>query len=409
MPSSNIGKVFRGDFLKFWIGQLISNFGDNFFFMGLLAIILYRMNLGAGYVGLLMVMMAIPTLVFGPIAGSYVDRWNRKHTMIAADIIRGFIVLSLLFYSDLWYIYASIFMLATASRFFYPAESAIIPDIVEKDVLMSANSFSQTTYMLASIIGPGIGAAMIGMLGIDSVFLFDGISFFISALSLFIMRFSGRVERKDGGRNVWKETVEGIRFSFRTPIIRTIMLYVFVLLLFFGGTNPLFVVFIRDVLHMDLFQMGIVQGIQGSGALIASITVGIVGGAFSKRNMILGASLTIGLSLCVLTLIPNPFIMYQAMAFFGISSVFFNTPFTTLIQEAAPDNIRGRVFGAFGSLIQVAVLTSMVVESVAASVFGASAVIFSVGLMVSLFSLAFFSVKKNREIFDRGEMKSTGS
>ena len=79
-----------------------------------------------------------------------------------------------------------------------------------------------------------------------------------------------------------------------------------------------------------------------------------------------------------------------------------------MIQEAAPDNIRGRVFGAFGSLIQVAALTSMAVESVAASVFGASAVIFSVGLMASLFSLAFFSVKKNREIFDRAE-RATGS
>ena len=398
--NSNIRRVFRGDFLRFWIGQLISNFGDNFFFMGLIAIILYRMRLGAGYIGLLMVMMAVPTLVFGPIAGSYVDRWNRKHTMMAADIIRGFIVLSLLFYSELWYLYASIFMLATASRFFYPAESAIIPDIVEKDVLMSANSFSQTTYMLASIIGPGIGAAMIGIFGIDSVFLFDGISFFISALSIFIMRFSGKVEKKDGEKNVWKETIEGIRFSFRTPIIRRIMFYVFILLLFFGGTNPLFTVFIRDVLHMGLFQMGIIQGLQGAGALIASITVGIIGGAFSKRNMILGASLTIGSALCIIVIFPNPLVMYQAMAFFGISSVFFNTPFTTLIQEAAPDSIRGRVFGAFGALMQIAILTSIAVESVAASIFGVSVVMFSVGLVVSIFSLAFFSVKKNREIFE---------
>ncbi len=396
---SNLRRVFRGDFSKLWVGQLISNFGDNFFYIGLMATILYRMKLGAEYLGLLMVMMAVPTLVFGPIAGSYVDRWNRKHVMIVADILRGMIVLSLVFYAELWYIYGSIFMLAVVSRFFYPAQTAIIPDIVDKDVLMSANSFSQTTYMLSAILGPALGAALIGFFSIDFVFFFDGISFFISAFFILIMRFSGAVKNRKKKENVWKETLEGISFSRKSPVIRGIMIYVFVLMLFFGGFSPLFMIFIRDVLKLGLFQLGVLQGLQGVGSLIASLVIGILGAAFSKKNMVFGASLTIGATLSVLVIFPYPFVAFQAMAFFGISVVFFNTPLTTLLQEAAPDNIRGRVFGAFGALMQVAALTSMAVESIAAGILGVSIVMFFVGILTITFSLAFFSKKKNREIF----------
>ena len=97
---SNIRRIFNRDFTKLWIGQLISNFGDNFFYMGLMATILYVLDLDAKYLGFLMVMIAVPTLIFGPIAGSYVDRWNRKHLMAVADVLRGFIVLSLVFYHE---------------------------------------------------------------------------------------------------------------------------------------------------------------------------------------------------------------------------------------------------------------------------------------------------------------------
>ncbi len=371
--------------------------------MGLMAIILFRMRLDAGYLGLLMVMMAIPTLIFGPIAGTYVDRWNRKHTMMMADILRGLIVLSLIFYAQLWYIYASIFMLATVSRFFYPAQSAIIPDIVEKDILLSANSFSQTTYMLSAILGPAIGAALVGIFGIDSVFLFDGLSFFISAFFIFLMRYSGAIkgmkDRKKSERNLWKETADGIRFSMKNPVVRTIMIFVFVLVLFFGGFDPLFMIFIRDILNMGLFNLGILMSMQGISSLLASLVIGIVGAAFSKKNMVLGASLTIGSTASVLVLFPYPFVAFQAMAFFGIGTVFFSTPLTTLLQEAVPDTIRGRVFGTFGAIMQIASLSSMAVESIAADLFGVREVMFTVGFSVVVFSAAFFSKKKNREMF----------
>ena len=401
VKTSNIRRIFNGDFTKLWIGQLISNFGDNFFYMGLMATILYILELDAKYLGFLMVMIAIPTLLFGPIAGSYVDRWNRKHVMAVADILRGLIVLSLVFYHELWYIYGSVFMLATVSRFFYPAQSAIIPDIVDEDVLMSANSFSQTTYMLASILGPAIGAGLIGIFGVQSVFFFDGISFFISSIFIMSMAFSGIVERKDSTMAVWSETIEGIKFSFRHPVIKGVMVYVFMLILFFGGFGPIYMVFIRDVLHMGLFQMGVLEGLQGVGALIASITIGIVGSVFSKKSMVFGANMTLAGMVMLLVLFPYPWVAFQTLAFFGVSMVFFNTPITTLLQESAPDEMRGRVFGAFGAIMQIASLTSTGVETMAADIIGVSKVMLSVAVMGLIFGLVFFSFRKNREIFEQ--------
>ncbi len=397
---SGMRQVFNRDFTKLWIGQLISNFGDNFFYMGLMATILYVLKLDASYLGMLMVMMAIPTLIFGAVAGTYVDRWNRKRVMIVADILMGLIVLSLVFYNELWYIYASMFMLATVSRFFYPAQSAIIPDIVEDEVLMSANSLSQTTYMLASILGPALGASLIGFFGIRSVFLFDGISFFISAAFILSMRFSGEVEKKEVRTGVWGETAEGIKFAWKNPVIRGIIIYVFVLMLFFGGFGPLYMIFIRDVLHMGLFQLGVLEGLQGTGALIASITIGLVGSAYSKKSMVLGANIVMGGMVMLLVMFPEPWVAFQVLSFFGVGMVFFNTPLTTLLQESAPDEIRGRVFGAFGAIMQIASLISMAAETMLADIAGVSMVMFSVGLMALIFGLVFFSFRKNREIFE---------
>ncbi len=398
---SNIRRIFNRDFTKLWIGQLISNFGDNFFYMGLMATILYVLDLDAKYLGFLMVMIAVPTLIFGPIAGSYVDRWNRKHVMAVADVLRGFIVLSLVFYHELWYIYGSVFMLATVSRFFYPAQSAIIPDIVDEDVLMSANSFSQTTYMLATILGPAMGAALIGMFGLRSVFLFDGISFFVSSMCIMWMSFSGEVKRTNEKKEVWHETAEGIKFSFRHPVIKGVMLYIFILILFFGGFGPLYMVFIRDVLHMNLFQMGVLEGLQGVGSLIGSITIGVMGSAFSKKSMVFGANMTLAGMVVLLVLFPYSWVAFQTLSFFGIAMVFFNTPVTTLLQESAPDEIRGRVFGAFGAIMQIATLLSMGVETVLADAVGVSSVMLAVGILGLLFGLSFFSFKKNRAVFEQ--------
>jgi len=401
MAMSNIRRTLRGDFLKLWIGQLISNFGDQFFFMAIIGIILFDRGMGAEYAALMMVAMSVPALIFGPIAGSYVDRWNRKKTMIVADILRATIVFSLIFYGEIWYMFLSLFILSSLSRFFFPARNAIIPQIVDEELLLSANSMSQMTNMLSMIIGPAIGAAIVGILGGDTAILLDVVSFFMSALFIYVMRYSGAVEGKvETAKRLWKETTDGLKFCWQNRIIRHMLLMTAIIMAFLGGLNPIFMIYIRDVLGMNLMGFGIIDSAQGLGSLIASIALTVIGSAFSKKSIVFSGIMMVSIPVMLITFVHHTFIVIETLSLVGIGVVFFDTPITTLMQEAAPDRIRGRVFGAFGAILQVAILVSMGIEGVLADMLGATTVIFYAGLLSVLFTIFFFSFRSVRSSFD---------
>ncbi len=401
MAKSNILRTLKGDFLKLWIGQLISNFGDQFFFMAVIGIILFDRGLGAEYAALMMVAMSVPALIFGPIAGSYVDRWNRKTVMIVADILRAIIVLSLLFYGEIWYMFVSLFMLSTVARFFFPARNAIIPHTVDEELLLSANSMSQMTNMVSMIIGPALGAAIVGILGGDTAIMLDVVSFFLSALFIAVIKYGGEVEGKtETAKKIWRETAEGLKFCWQNPVIRHLLLFTAITMAFFGGLNPLLIIYMRDVLHLNLMGFGITDTAQGIGSVLAALTLAVIANTFSKRSTVLGGALLVSFSTVVITFMHHIFIVIEALALVGIGVVFVDTPITTLMQEASPDAIRGRVFGAFGSILQVSILVSMAVEGIIADRIGATTVIFYAGLLSIIFTVVFFSFKSVRRSFD---------
>jgi len=401
MGRSNIRRTLKGDFLKLWIGQLISDFGDQFFFMAVIGIILFDRGLGAEYAALMMVAMSVPALIFGPIAGSYVDRWNRKTTMIVADILRALIVLSLLFYGEIWYMFVSLFMLSTVARFFFPARNAVIPHTVDEELLMSANSLSQMTNMVSMIIGPALGAAIVGILGGDTAIMLDVLSFFASALFIALIKYSGEVEGKaEKAKELWKETAEGLKFCWQNPVIRHVLILTAIVMAFIGGLNPLFMIYIRDVLGMNLMGFGIIDTAQGIGSVLAALTLTVIGSAFSKKSIVFSGVIMVSVSIMVITFVHHTFVVIETLALVGIGVVFLDTPITTLMQEAAPDAIRGRVFGAFGSILQVSILVSMAIEGLLAERFGATTIIFYAGMLSVLFTVVFFSFKSVRNSFD---------
>ena len=174
------------NFSLLWFSQIISNFGDRLNHMALIGLIYARTPGSTIELAKLLSFTILPVFLISPFAGIYVDRWNRKYTMIICDLLRGLLVLLIPFatiYSkSMVPIYILVFITFSVTRFFLPSKLSIIPDFVDRDRLLLANSLTSTTMMIATIVGFGFGGIIVAYLGAKGGFYVDSVTYFISAL-----------------------------------------------------------------------------------------------------------------------------------------------------------------------------------------------------------------------------------
>src|SRR5262245_55746914 len=180
------------NFLRLWLAQLISQFGDRIHQLALVGLIAERDPGNVAGLAKLLAFTILPVFVIQPFAGVLVDRWDRRTTLFICDIVRGLIVALIPFIFFYWHrmapIYAIVFLVFCFSRFYIPAKLSIIPDLVPETNLLDANSLMTVTGMIAFVIGCAVGGFLIDFYGARNGFLIDAGTYFISALFLISMR-----------------------------------------------------------------------------------------------------------------------------------------------------------------------------------------------------------------------------
>ena len=193
------------NFSLLWFGQLISQLGDKAYAIALTWWLLERTG-SSLYVSSFLVTAMLPEFIFGPIAGVYVDRWNRKRILITSDILRGLIVttitaLHLMGQLQIWHVYLAAMGISLCSALFNPTTMAVIPTIVDKGLLPRANALSQMVAGTVSIVGPLAGATSVALIGYTGVFFFNAFSFFVSAGAAALLTLTATASRaKEIGR-----------------------------------------------------------------------------------------------------------------------------------------------------------------------------------------------------------------
>jgi len=167
-----------------------------------------------------------------------IDEQSRKKVMIVSDIIRGFLVILVPFTTALWQIYLLMFLVGSVSRFFFPAFSSTVPNIVSKDHLLTANSLSQTTFNISVVVGPAAGAVLIGVMGYTAAFFINGLTFFFSALMIFRVHLQEERTVAEGGvKEVFIQMKEGLILIRRTrPVLFVVSVFSGIMFLI-GGIN----------------------------------------------------------------------------------------------------------------------------------------------------------------------------
>jgi MFS family permease len=194
-----------------WSAQVVSEIGDWFYTLAIYNLLL-QLTGRAGSVALALVLQVLPQTVIGPTAGVVNDRLRRKRVMIASDIGRTLIVLCMLLIRSkamVWLVYPLLTAETLLAAFFEPARNAVIPNIVEREDVVLANTLSSSTWSVNLMIGATLGGVVAALLGRDAVFLLNALSFVVSAALIWGMRFAE--PHAEGGRRF--EARELVDFS----------------------------------------------------------------------------------------------------------------------------------------------------------------------------------------------------
>ena len=180
----------NGNFSALWTGQLISLFGDRMHQIAL-AFLVLGLTQSPIAVGFVFLAATLPNLLLGPIAGTFVDRWDQKEVMVVSDLLRAALVLFLPIAAviNILLVYPLVFLITAVSIFFRPARTAVIPRIVKEDELLTANSATWISETLADVIGYPLAGLFVAFLGASMplAFWFDAATYVASAVLIATM------------------------------------------------------------------------------------------------------------------------------------------------------------------------------------------------------------------------------
>jgi MFS family permease len=372
------------DYRYFWTAQALSDFGDNLTFLTLL-ILIQRLTGSTVAIAGLMIAIALPTLVFGTLAGVYVDRVDRKKAMLASDLLRGLVVLCFLFVRSaemVPLIYLIAFVQAAIGTVDNPARSAFLPAVVGSEKLLAANSVSQTSRIVFNLLGTGaagIFAVVFDTLG--PAFVVDSATFFASFLLISRVRTSGLPE-KSGDSRVWADMKAGFAVMTSSRPLRAVLASLSVTMLGLGAVNVLFVPFLIDDLAVSEAFLGAIEASQVAGLVISGTLVAVLAARLRPSNLVSLGLVGLGVFIAAISGAGAVWHVMVLLFFVGLSVGPVQAGANTLSQTLVEDSMRGRVGGAINTLISAANITSMGLAGVAAAAIGTRNVFLLSGALV---------------------------
>ncbi|HKJ28370.1 MAG TPA: MFS transporter [Anaerolineales bacterium] len=376
------------DFKYLWSGQIISSLGDSMTGMALMLLV-NELTGSTTALATMLILLAIPSLTFGMVAGVYVDRLDRKKIMIVSDLLRGLMVLGFLLVDSadqLWILYVIAFVQAAIGTFFNPARAAIMPNVVGKDKLMAANSLAQTSVIIFNVIGVGVAGWLVGSFdGYRFVFIADSLTFLISMLLIWQVAYQAvplNVEEKVNVRKILSDLGKGLNVTFSNRILAGTILGMAITMLGLGATNVLLVPLLVDDLQVQETWFAAIEFSQTLSMILSGSLVAVLATRFKPDTIFSRALLGLGMGVGLISIIGNVWHVMGILFLVG----WFITPIQasgmTMIQTAVPDELRGRASAANNAIISVANLVSMGAAGILADIVGARSVFIISGAVV---------------------------
>ena len=365
------------DFRRLWIVMSFSSFGD---WLGLLATTALAAELADGYaaanfaLGGVLVVRLLPAVIFGPLAGAFADRFDRRKLMVVADFGRFALFLSIPLVGELWWLFVATFLVECISLFWIPAKEASVPNLIRKDQLEEANQVSLvTTYGITPVAAALVFSAMalLTRLLADRFAFFDAnrvdLALYINALTflasaLTVQRIRGISGRSVAGgpqaQGVLRLVVEGWRFIGHTPLVRGLIIGILGAFAAGGaviGTGKTYAASLGggDATYGILF-----------GAVFVGLGLGMglgpkVARDLSRRRLFGMAIVFAGACLVLVALMPHLVLSLVCVIGVGFGAGTAYLAGATLLGREVADEVRGRTFAFVQSLVRIDLILTL--------------------------------------------------
>jgi CRP-like cAMP-binding protein len=371
--------VFRKrDFTQLWFAQLISTIGSSLADLAA-AILVFRLTNSALAVGLILMASAVPSLVFGLVAGVFVDRFDRKKIMIWSDLLRAGLVASIplgVAQLGIAWLYLIVLVNAGVAQFFDPAHESVIPEVADEEELAAADAFLSISSFGSTAVGFAAAGLLATTASLEFAFYVDALSFVASALFIvFVQIRTLDVQEDTTVRAVVDNLAVGIRALRDTPLLRSSFLVGVPVFFSFGLWNVLLLPFAIRALDATEFEYGLQEGITSVGFVVGSLIMARVADRLREGAWIVIGFLGMGVIGVLYGVAP---ILFGGLGHGGLIAVaillvalsgLLNAPSSIarrlLMQRNTPRELRGRVFSAFFVARDVCFLLGMVTAGLA--------------------------------------------
>ena len=370
------------DFFRFWFAQLFSQLGDRVYQMALVGLVAIRHPGSVMEMTNLISFTIIPAFIVGPIAGVYIDRWDRRTTLFICDFIRGVLILLAAFYlthlTVIWPMYAVVFIIFSLSRFYVPAKMSFIPEIVHEDNLLIANSLSATTGMIA---GGGVllGALIVEYAGSIGGFCWGAVGYFLSGALVFsIAKLRRRLPNKreiiagakhilQTEKSVWREIIDGIRYIRAQKEIGFIFWMMTILLAAAGAIYVVIIVFIQQAFHSITKDLGFLAVPLVIGLFLGSLVYGRWGKRIAVFKVIFWSLISGGIMVVLFASLVeathNRFLALGLSLVLGFAVGPAVIAGNTVVNQVCAMEMSGKVFAALEVVMCLAFWVAMQISS----------------------------------------------
>jgi MFS family permease len=398
-------RIFRSlayrNFRLLFMGQGISLVGT---WMQMIAVgwLAYELTAGqpegvrAVWLGIVGFASRIPTFILAPLAGVFVDRWDRRRLVILMQMLSMvqaalLAALTLLHVVTLGQLILLSLALGVINAFDIPARQSFMIETVDKPAdLGNAIALNSSMFNAARIIGPAIGGVLLKMVGTGYCFLLNAVSYVavIAALLAMVVKPSGRIPITG---NVLKNMVEGVRYAFAFPPIRNILLLLMVVGLSGASYPVLLPIFSENILHQGSGLYALLFAAAGVGALAGAMLLAMRESLRGLLGWIAVAPVIFGIGLIMLGLSRWVWLSVLAMPVIGFGLLAQAAASNTLIQTLVADHLRGRVMSFYSMAFMGMMPLGSLLSGVMSRVVGAPITIMLNGLLCIAGALIFFT------------------
>lgn len=364
--------------------SLISLSGDWIFSIGMMFAV-YAATGSALAAGAIVFTALLPNFLLGSVAGVFADRWDRRTTMVVANASLAVALLPMVFVhgtGQLWIVYLTVAVQNSIAQLFNAAEAAFVPAVVPSDELVVANALNGQTSQVARLVGSALGGVLAIAGGIMGVTIVNLASYAVAA-ALIAWIPAGTGTGQDAGtepgtaggvRRTWREWVDGVLLCGHDADLSALLTYRVMSYFGEGVLSALFAPFVIGVIGASGTEFGAVNGIQAVGGIVGGVAIATFAARAKPVELLGYGALLFGVLALLFALYPlalaGVWPAFALIAVVGFPAAALNAGFFTLLQLRAPQDYRGRVFGAISAAAAAAMLVGTVVGSTLATTVG---------------------------------------